>query len=127
MLNKLLEYLRKKRKYKKYIITFEKTIHPIMSEPIDFVMGRYHVATDYFIMDTIYNIQLTSKVWDNKSVDDDSFAFYILGSDINDRKCKVVIECIPEYVSKTHHLILKNLQNSIENVSITKGGLFSKC
>lgn len=122
MLNKLLEYLRKKKRYKKYIITFEKTIHPIVDKPIDVVMGRYTVSTDCFIMDRIYTVQEYSKVSDNKHVHDDDYAFYVLNSDINDRKCKVVIKCIPDYASTVHRNILKVLGNSIENVSIRKGG-----
>lgn len=122
MLNKLLEYLRKKGRYKKYTITFEKTIHPIMNNPIDIVTGKYTVATDYFIMDRIYIVQESSKVWDNRSVYDDDYAFYVVDSDINDRRCRVVIKCIPEYKSMVHMKILSMLQNSIENVSIRRGG-----
>ena len=119
MLNKLLEYLRKKRQYKRYTITFNKCKHFKHNTPAEIALGAYEICTDYAIMDRVYQIQETSNVFENVERDESIQAFYILDSKLrDDGKCKIVVKCIPRYKSLMHIRILKELSGYIENVSI---------
>lgn len=119
MLNKLLEYLQKKRRYKKYTITFEKCRHYKHDTPVDIALGAYEICTDYAIMDRLYQIQEASHLLGNFETREQVPAFYIMDSVLKDTgKCKVVVKCVPEYKSLMHVRILKELSGYIENVSV---------
>lgn len=120
MLRKLLEYLRKKKRYKKYTITFNKCKHFKKDTPADIALGAYEICTDYAIMNRVYQIQETSSVFENIERNESTQAFYILDSKLKDNgRCKIVVKCIPEYKSLMHVRILKELSGYIENVSIS--------